>query len=241
MEKKELLMSVCSKCLLISYVLFASFNIRAEVSYNVTFVTDYLFEGITQTDNSPALQANVDYGHDSGFYVGAWGSNVDFGSDASGLELDLYLGFAGSMTDNLEFDFGYVEYLYLNDDNVLDGSEFSEFYAKFTLMENTKLSLWFDDDKDLWGGSSTRIKIEHTIFLPNDYNLDLSVHNWSTDWWLWDNDNNPMMGEDSYVAYMVGISKEFNDFLIAINFSDTSIDNVSAADSRLFLSVRRSF
>jgi len=131
--------------------------------------------------------------------------------------------------------------LYLSDDSALDASEFNEFYAKFIFLENTKLSIWFDDDKALWGGNSTRIKVEHSISLANDFSLDLAVHNWSTDWWLWDNDNSPMMGKDSYVAYMIGVSKEFDEYLLSLNLTDTNIDNVDAADATFFLSVSRSF
>jgi uncharacterized protein (TIGR02001 family) len=235
-------MKTSSKFVLGFYVLFASFSLKAEVVYNATFVTDYLFEGITQTDNKPALQLAADYTHGSGFYAGAWGSNVDFGGDASGIELDLYFGFTGSMTDKLDFDLGYVDYKYLNDDNnALDASEYSEFYAKLTFMKNTKLSLWVDDDKDLWGGSSTRIKIEHSLVLPNDYNLNLALHNWRTDFRLWDNDDNALTGKNSYLAYTLGISKEFSQYLFALNLTGTNIDDLETAETKLFLSVSKSF
>jgi uncharacterized protein (TIGR02001 family) len=54
---------------------------QAEATATVTATSDYDFRGITQTAQDPALQASVDYAHDSGFYAGAWGSNVDFGGD----------------------------------------------------------------------------------------------------------------------------------------------------------------
>ena len=52
---------------------------QAEVTGNAAVVSDYNWRGITQTSQDPALQAGIDYAHDSGFYLGAWGSNVDFG------------------------------------------------------------------------------------------------------------------------------------------------------------------
>ena len=81
----------------------------AEVSGSVTVVSDYLFRGITQTNEEPALQAGVTWTHDSGFYVGGWGSSISWLSDSdpdisSQVELDVFAGYAGSFGES---DFGY--------------------------------------------------------------------------------------------------------------------------------------
>lgn len=64
------------------------------LAYNVGVTSDYRFRGIAQTATDPALQAGVDFAHKSGFYLGAWGSNVswikDFGASDGSLEIDLY-------------------------------------------------------------------------------------------------------------------------------------------------------
>ena len=52
---------------------------NAEVSSTITVASDYDFRGITQTARDPALQASLDWAAESGLYVGAWASNVDFG------------------------------------------------------------------------------------------------------------------------------------------------------------------
>jgi uncharacterized protein (TIGR02001 family) len=70
---------------------------QADVTGTVTVVSDYDFRGITQTSQDPALQGSIDYSHDSGFYVGAWGSNVDFGDCCDeNVEVDIYAGFRGT-------------------------------------------------------------------------------------------------------------------------------------------------
>ncbi len=49
------------------------------------------------------FKAVIDYAHESGFYVGAWSSNIDFGVPAGGpledpgLELDVYAGFTKTL------------------------------------------------------------------------------------------------------------------------------------------------
>ncbi|MBD3808147.1 MAG: hypothetical protein IE880_05460, partial [Epsilonproteobacteria bacterium] len=57
-------------------------------SANMAFTSNYVWRGLTQTDNSPAIQGGIDIGY-KGFYAGVWGSNVEFGSvlDES-MELD---------------------------------------------------------------------------------------------------------------------------------------------------------
>ena len=64
------------------------------LSYNVGVTSDYRFRGIAQTSFNPALQAGADFAHKSGFYLGVWGSNINWIKDYAGatdgsLEIDL--------------------------------------------------------------------------------------------------------------------------------------------------------
>lgn len=77
------------------------------ISANVGVVSDYRFRGISQSNEEPALQGGVDYAHDSGVYLGLWGSSVEFG-DASA-EIDLYGGWGGSF-NAVDVKFGGVYY-----------------------------------------------------------------------------------------------------------------------------------
>ena len=81
----------------------------AEISGNVALTTDYRFRGISQTTSDPAVQGGFDWSHDSGFYLGTWGSNVEF---AGSLELDYYGGFANNINDNIAYDVGFIYYDY---------------------------------------------------------------------------------------------------------------------------------
>ena len=99
----------------------------AEVSANIGVVSNYLFRGVTQTDDSAAVQGGLDYAHESGFYAGTWASTVDFGPDSANYELDLYAGYGGSIGD-LGFDAGYVYYAYPDGDDL----DFGEIYGSLT-------------------------------------------------------------------------------------------------------------
>lgn len=87
------------------------------VAYNVGVVTDYRFRGLSQTSLKPALQLGVDFVHKSGFYLGAFGSNVNWVKDFNlatkgSYEIDLYGGFKGNITPDLGFDVGLIAYTY---------------------------------------------------------------------------------------------------------------------------------
>ncbi|TAN06560.1 MAG: hypothetical protein EPN36_04005 [Rhodanobacteraceae bacterium] len=95
----------------------------SSISGSVAVVNDYLFRGLSQTNHKPALQAGVEYDHASGWYVGAWASNISWLSDtsttaaplSSSLEVDLYTGYRGSFGSAWSYDLGLYEYDYPGD------------------------------------------------------------------------------------------------------------------------------
>jgi hypothetical protein len=45
---------------------------------NVGLFSQYVFRGLTQTNEKPAIQGGFDLAHKSGFYVGTWASNISW-------------------------------------------------------------------------------------------------------------------------------------------------------------------
>ncbi len=87
---------------------------ESTLSFNAGLVSDYRYRGISQSRLNPALQGGVDYADKSGFYVGAWGSTIQWikgaGGDAN-VELDLYGGYKGAVGD-VAYDVGFLRYEY---------------------------------------------------------------------------------------------------------------------------------
>ena len=92
----------------------------ANVSANVSFSSDYIWRGMTQTDG-PAMSGGFDYESENGFYAGIWGSNVNF-NDGAGSELDYYFGY-GFEVGNVGIDLGYVAFDYPQNNTGLDFEE----------------------------------------------------------------------------------------------------------------------
>jgi uncharacterized protein (TIGR02001 family) len=95
---------------------------------NIGLFSQYIFRGLTQTNEEPALQGGMDYAHTSGFYAGTWGSNVSVLRDSNAytgggsLELDIYGGFKGSIgKSDFGYDVGLLYYWYPGDVNKAQG------------------------------------------------------------------------------------------------------------------------
>jgi uncharacterized protein (TIGR02001 family) len=88
------------------------------LSYNVGVVTDYRYRGISQSARKPALQGGIDFAHKSGFYLGTWGSTIQWIKDSTPadkgpVEIDVYGGYKGTVGP-LGFDVGLLQYWYPN-------------------------------------------------------------------------------------------------------------------------------
>lgn len=75
----------------------------------IAVFSDYRFRGVSLSDKDFAVQPYLTVKHESGFYVGVWGSNLseNTGDD---VEVDLYAGFSGG--DSVTYDIGATYYVY---------------------------------------------------------------------------------------------------------------------------------
>jgi len=93
-------------------------------SFNVAGTSDYVFRGVSQTQEDPALSGGVDLTYGS-VYAGTWASNVDFGDGETNAEVDLYGGIRPEIA-GWNLDLGVIGYLYTNQP---DGADYD--YAEF--------------------------------------------------------------------------------------------------------------
>lgn len=83
------------------------------IAGNVGFTSDYVFNGISQSFRTPALQGGFDYTHSSGVYLGTWASSVSGNqyTNAS-LEWDMYGGYNGKVDDDFGYNVGLMSVIY---------------------------------------------------------------------------------------------------------------------------------
>lgn len=179
----------------------------AGLTVTPTITTDYDFRGLTQTDEDPAFQLGATYTFENGFYLGAWGSNVDFpGADAD-IEIDAYAGFAGGdAAESFAYDVGAILYAYPSSD---DAEEVVELYAGLTKgMFNGKF--WFSPDN--YGDTSMYVEGNVTVPLPHNFSLLGHVGYSFGDYWK----------PDEYVDYSVGVGYTVSNISFNLKYVDVS-------------------
>lgn len=90
--------------------LAAGFSASAQAQSTLTIgvVSDYVSRGVSQTNESGALQGGAELGLPRGGYFGVWGSTVDF-ANGTDTEVDVYGGWRPEWM-GLTFDVGAIAY-----------------------------------------------------------------------------------------------------------------------------------
>lgn len=97
------------------------------ITGNVSFNSDYVWRGLTQTFGGPAVQFGADWKHRSGLYAGFWASNVsEKWVPGANLETDYYAGYKTEIASGLLLDLNLLYVYYPGGDysKALDGRTF---------------------------------------------------------------------------------------------------------------------
>ncbi len=210
----------------------------AGVSGNVGVVSEYMFRGISQGTGA-AVQGGIDYSHDSGFYLGTWGSNIDWG--VGGAELDFYGGFAGEVS-GFSYDLGAVYYYYPEEDET--GTDPSvntlEVYATggigvFSASVYYSPKYFGAEDPSGDDISETYVNVAASLPVSDATSFDIAVGFTS----LSDDVDFVYEVTDSYTDYSIGLSTAVTDALSA-SFSIVGTD-LSDDDPKFLISAGYSF
>ncbi len=223
---------------------------KSPVSGNVALTTDYVFRGISQTQEEPAIQGGFDYAHKSGFYAGLWGSNVNFGesdavvkpADRAQLELDVYAGFVGKFKEKGSWDVGAIYYAYPGAASRLD-YDYAEIYGKIG-YDFGKAALQFavnyTDEYFAESGTATYYQLNLSVPLPADFGLAFHVGRQEIDEEL-------KFGTPDYTDYKIGVSKEIKGIGLALDYYDTDLSKAECfggaelCDGRAVFTVSKRF
>lgn len=233
---------------------------QAEVSMNIGATSNYVWRGVTQTDNEAAIQGGIDFSHESGFYLGAWASNVNFPSttatlvrgdgngdgvitvgetavvtdtvDDGGYELDLYGGLAGEFKE-VGYDIGLIYYTYIDSDS----ANFAEIYGSLSYKwVSAGLAYTIDGEADNSTDPFTEGDIYYwgnvTVPLPKDFSLGLTVGHYEFD------------EVDDYNHYQVDLGKSFGDWgdvTLSVSQAEEEAGNPDGDDPLVFISWAKTF
>ncbi len=153
------------------------------VSANVALTTDYRFRGVSLSGGDMAVQGGFDVGHESGFYVGTWASSIEGGDAYGELELDLYGGWSGALSDGVSVDVGLLYYMYPSDSLGADVDYFEPYASVGFAMgpaEATVGAAYAWEQDSLGGEDNLYIYTDLGVALPSTP-VSLSAHLGYTD------------------------------------------------------------
>lgn len=220
---------------------------RAEFSANVALTSDYVFRGISQTDEQPAIQGGFDYNHASGLYAGIWGSNVDFGEDTGDglgrraqMELDLYAGFASKLANRLGYDVGVIYYSYPGAGSGRNYN-FTEVYGKLSYdFGPAAANVGVNYSNDFFASSGNAAYYYGEVEVPVGKRLKVGAHIGRQNI-----DDNNAYGTPDYTDYRIGLSADYAGFGFGLHYTDTSLNKSDCfggsdlCDGRLVFSVSK--
>ncbi len=214
-------------------------NIPGSFSGSLGFFTDYKFRGVSQTASEMAVQGSFDWNHNMGFYLGVWGSNVEFGAAGAGnTEFDIYAGVAREYW-GITFDIGGIYYTYpgANDDLELDYFEY-----KFGMSYDFELiamgaSIYYTPENTSSSGNATYVSYDAEVPLVSRLSLVGHVgHQWVQD--------ETAITRPDTVDWSVGASYATHGFDLSLHYIDTDLTTAECStgcDSSVVFGISRGF
>jgi uncharacterized protein (TIGR02001 family) len=190
---------------------FDTFIGEIDASMTATVATDYIWRGQSQTDGKGAFQASLDFAHESGVYVGTWGSNVDdedFGGAA--IEIDYYVGYGGAITEEFTYDLAWANYTFPGNSSI-DVYEWLASVSAYGITVGVKDTYNNADNQYYYIG--------YGVELPYEFGLGLHYG---------DSNDGTGTGFD-YNDWAVTLSKEALGLGWSLMYSDTDISDADCA------------
>lgn len=201
-------------------------------SGSAAITSDYVFRGYSQTGEDPAFQAGLTASHESGFFAGVWGSNVDFGtgSDAD-VEVDLFAGYTNTV-DNLTYTVTALYYTYPGASSDLEYDYFEAGLDLAYSVENITLTgkIYYSPKFFGTAGGEAWYLSPGVSYALNDM---ISI-NGAIGF-------NELENGDDYKDWNAGVSLTFEPFVVDLKYIDTNVAGVKEADSRFVASLTYAF
>ena len=194
---------------------------------NIALTSDYVFRGISQSFNHPAVQGGMDWDTGAGFHFGTWGSSVNFkdGNEAVS-EIDLYGGYAGKIADALSYDVGFIYYWYPGAASALNYDYF-EVYGKVGYdFGVAALNLGVNWSPDNTGSTGSATYLSSGLTVPITSYLSLSG---AVDYYMLAQSNTPVPALfPDYWDWNVGAKLNVNNwFNVDVRYYDTDMAKAS--------------
>ena len=202
-----------------------------DFSFNLGAASDYVFRGISQTEENPHIYGGVDTTLWGVGYAGVWVSNVDFGNSTDG-EYDLYLGVTPQVGP-VALDLGVIYYGYMNSPSDSDES-YVEWKAAGSLPvgpATVGAALYWSNDYYGATGNATYVEVNGSIPVAEKVTLSGAVGHQDFDY------------DGDYTTWNLGVGYALNDIVgFDLRYHDTDKHSFGDIyDSRVVIGIKAAF
>lgn len=198
-------------------------NKIGELTGNFDITSNYVFRGLSLSNNLPAFQGGLTYTFlKPGIYFNVWGSSTSLSNsenqEIATVEIDTIVGITNNITDNSNYNISIARYNYPK----APSSQYNELIARFSyIISAVTLNAEIDYSNNVFNSSkdgtyyNARIDLDipsRFIFKMEDLTASVSYGHY----------NLPRSaGLNSFNDYMIGLKKKINNYTLALAWTTT--------------------
>ncbi len=209
-------------------ILLSPFAISSPFDFKVGVASDYVYRGISQSGEDPAVNLAFEFKPSQGWFIRGFASEVDsrFGGN---MEVEFAGGYRGRINQDFTYQ-GELVYSIFTDEETQD-SDYAE--ANVSLTYKNFVTLLFGHTNDYYGFNESGSYVEAKFNLPLHDVIKTEAYTG-----YYSLDGNVL---ESYSLIGFDAWTNIGEIQFKLSFTDTDIDNVDNADSRIFVNASYQF
>lgn len=209
----------------------------ADLRGYVVVTSDYVFRGVTYSDDHAAVRGGLDLSLDSGWFGGVWASTIDIGNTLTqrDTEINYYAGYSHDLNADWSLGVNVVAYTYPGATGPID-YDYREYSAVVNFRDRAWLEYSYSPDLFHSGRATHHVAAYGEWPLPGRLLLGIGAGYYDTG----------KLTAIGYGYWQAGITRPFRRFSIDLRYHDTNrevpiVSYQDRAGSRIALGLRLPF
>lgn len=212
---------------------------HADFELDLGFASEYVRDGIKQSNAKPVIQVGGLYASQLGFYGGLWMSGIERGSpDSTRYELDGYAGLYVPFGRHVAVDLGYTRATFLGDAST-SKQAYGEGFFNLLFNDETTLGYRLADDYMGSGEALQTLELAHTIN-NGEFGFEFSTRQYRylkiSEEVNWGNKN-----RDDYFHFRVGVARSYHQHNLSLGLEKTNLTSLYDGGTHLVFTYSRNF
>jgi uncharacterized protein (TIGR02001 family) len=205
----------------------------------VGFASEYVRDGIKQSNAKPVIQLGGLYSSHSGLYGGTWLSGIERGTpDSTRFEIDGFVGWYVPFTSFLAVDLGYTRATFVGDAEA-SKQAYGEGFLNLLLNDETTFGYRLADDYMGSGEALQTLELAHTVN-SGEFGFEFSTRQYrylkTTDDVNWGSKN-----RNNYFHFRAGVARSYFDHNLSLALEKTNLSGQFDASTQIIFTYNRSF